>query len=56
MAKSADFQRNVLLGQIPLSLGKFINITNLQLQNNNLSGTLPDKLGDLVNLIEFKIM
>ena len=43
-------KHNQFTGSIPSEIGKFTNLTVIQLDNNFLSGKIPDTLGNLQNL------
>ena len=47
---SIDLAGNNLTGTIPESIGKFVNLNYLYLNNNQLTGTIPESIGNLGNL------
>lgn len=44
-----------LAGTIPTSLGRFINLTSLDLSSNQLTGTIPTWLGNLTGLVSLDL-
>ena len=47
---SIDLRQNNLQGQIPSSIGNFVNLTSLTLESNELYGEIPSEIGKLKNL------
>ncbi|KAL0452742.1 UNVERIFIED_CONTAM: putative receptor-like protein kinase [Sesamum latifolium] len=45
-----NLARNFLSGTLPLDVGNFVNLKELDLSNNELSGSIPDSLGRCLSL------